>query len=101
MSKYVSPPTTRDVATRRACRPHYPEGPHGATTHRPSAQGRVQPVKTMLRPDRRGLGSRMPQGVKYRVTHFPAHSEDQAKRSADGRSKAMVAHDGAEVCGVF
>jgi len=55
------------------------------------AQGRVQPVKTQLRPDKRGLGAAMPRGAEYRVTHFPSHHEDEVRRQ--GWSKALHAHD--------
>ena len=61
-----------------------------------SGQGRVQPIKTMLRPDKRGLGATMPQDVKYRVTHFPAHNE-AAAQARGGTSAAKKAHDGTQV----
>lgn len=50
-------------------------------------QGRVEPAKSMLKLDRKGLGhAKQP---KARVTHFPAHSEEEARRAGDGKSEAQ------------
>ena len=50
-------------------------------------QGRVEPAKSMLKLDRKGLGHvKQP---KARVTHFPAHSEEEARRAGDGKSEAQ------------
>lgn len=66
-----------------------------------SQQGRLAPIASVLKQDRRGLGSAPSKvlagssssGVyaadgTARVTHFPPHSEVEASRSADGLSRA-------------
>lgn len=51
-------------------------------------QGRLEPVPTLLKQDRKGVG--LPQG-RARITHFPAHSAAEAARDGDGKSRAQRA----------
>ncbi|KAJ0404931.1 hypothetical protein P43SY_005930 [Pythium insidiosum] len=48
--------------------------------------GRIDPVATVLKTDRAGLGMPCPAA---RVTHFPPHDEQQQRASADGLSEAQ------------
>lgn len=57
----------------------------------PTGEGRAEPVATTLKLDRAGLGSgRQP---SPRVSHFPPHDENEAKRAADGMSEAQRAQE--------
>lgn len=50
-------------------------------------QGLVQPAKSTLKLDRKGLGHK--QQLPARVTHFPSHDAEQAARAPDGKSDAQ------------
>lgn len=58
--------------------------------------GRMEPVPTTFKRDRRGLGHAH---APARVTHTPAHHEHEAHTSADGLSRAQrIAKRGEEGC---
>ncbi|GLE08114.1 hypothetical protein PINS_up019076 [Pythium insidiosum] len=52
--------------------------------------GRMEPIATVLKTDRAGLG--MP-GPAPRVTHFPPHDEQQQRAASDGLSEAQRAQN--------
>ncbi|RLN15234.1 hypothetical protein BBJ28_00008217 [Nothophytophthora sp. Chile5] len=54
----------------------------------PAGDGRVTPVATTLKTDRAGIGAQAT-AKQTRVTHFPAHDEQQALAAPDGRSDAQ------------
>ncbi|DBA04362.1 TPA: hypothetical protein N0F65_002124 [Lagenidium giganteum] len=51
----------------------------------PHSSGRVEPVQTVFKTDRTGIGM---ERHKPRVTHFPAHDAEQARTAADHKSTA-------------
>lgn len=55
----------------------------------PKAQGRVEPIATVFKTDRQGVGAPSMAKRHARVTHFPAHDERQQQISADGLSDAQ------------
>lgn len=56
--------------------------------------GIVTPVATTFKTDRAGIGASSKLGGNQpRVTHFPAHSEQQAALADDGRSEAQRIQD--------
>lgn len=55
----------------------------------PKAQGRVEPIATVFKTDRQGVGAPSMATRHARVTHFPAHDERQQQTSADGLSNAQ------------
>lgn len=58
----------------------------------PTGSGRVAPVATVFKTDRAGVGAQ-PTAKLARVTHFPAHDEQQQRTAADGRSDAQRLQD--------
>lgn len=54
----------------------------------PTGAGRIEPVATVLKNDRAGVGVQ-PTAKLARVTHFPAHDEQQQRTSIDGLSDAQ------------
>ncbi|KAG6591111.1 G patch domain containing protein [Phytophthora cinnamomi] len=58
----------------------------------PAGDGKVTPVATTFKTDRAGVGAQ-PTARQARVTHFPAHDEQQARLAADGRSEAQRMQD--------
>ncbi|KAG7381176.1 G patch domain and ankyrin repeat-containing protein 1 [Phytophthora pseudosyringae] len=58
----------------------------------PTGDGKVTPVATNFKTDRAGVGVQST-AKQVRVTHFPAHDEQQARMAADGRSDAQRMQD--------
>ncbi|POM79883.1 G patch domain containing protein [Phytophthora palmivora] len=58
----------------------------------PSGDGKVTPIATTFKTDRAGVGIQTTT-KQTRVTHFPAHDEQQARMAADGRSEAQRMQD--------
>lgn len=54
--------------------------------------GRLEPVATVFKTDRRGLGASTGARTRRRITHFPSHVEAEARASRDGLSRAERAH---------
>ncbi|GAB9475593.1 G patch domain and ankyrin repeat-containing protein 1 [Globisporangium polare] len=54
----------------------------------PTGAGRIEPVATVLKNDRAGVDVQ-PAAKLARVTHFPAHDEQQQRTSSDGLSDAQ------------
>lgn len=54
----------------------------------PTGVGRIEPVATVLKNDRAGVGVK-PTAKLARVTHFPAHDEQQQRKSSDRLSDAQ------------
>ncbi|TMW62279.1 hypothetical protein Poli38472_009772 [Pythium oligandrum] len=57
----------------------------------PREQGRVEPIATILKNDRAGLGMPTASAKHARVTHFPAH--DDQRVAHDGLSQAQRMQD--------
>lgn len=58
----------------------------------PTESGKVTPIATTFKTDRAGVGVQTT-AKQARVTHFPAHDEQQARMAADGRSDAERMQD--------
>jgi hypothetical protein len=58
----------------------------------PAGDGKVTPVATVFKTDRAGVGVQ-PTAKQARVTHFPPHDEQQARKAADGLSEAQHMQD--------
>ncbi|KAF1329538.1 G patch domain and ankyrin repeat-containing protein 1, partial [Globisporangium splendens] len=58
----------------------------------PTGAGRMDPVTTVFKTDRAGLGMQSTAKLA-RVTHFPAHNEQQQRQAPDGRSDAQRMQD--------
>ncbi|GMF17971.1 unnamed protein product [Phytophthora lilii] len=58
----------------------------------PTGDGKVTPIATTFKTDRSGVGVQST-AKQARVTHFPAHDEQQARMAADGRSEAQRMQD--------
>lgn len=54
----------------------------------PTGAGRIEPVATVLKNDRAGVGVQ-PTAKLARITHFPAHDEQQQRTASDGLSDAQ------------
>lgn len=52
----------------------------------PQSEGRMEPVATVFRRDKTGIGHRK---ETPRITHFPPHNEREAAQSKDGLSESQ------------